>query len=203
MNAAVSFADVRAKLALARRAPAERRRFRRLPVEMSGRMMDAAGQEHACRTADISPGDMRIHSLCEPAVGDRVVFYLDALGRLEGHVVRRIGEGEFAVRLNTSARKRERIAESLTWRINSLALALEGEESASRADPSLAALRLETGALIEGEIIDFSLIGMAVRAARRPPIGAWVRIGLVHGRVARYIDGGFAVDFETGAPYLD
>ena len=41
---------------------AERRRFRRMPIEVSGRMLGAGGQEHDCRTADMSPGDVRITS---------------------------------------------------------------------------------------------------------------------------------------------
>jgi len=33
-----------------------------------------------------------------------------------------------------------------------------------------------------------------------PPIGAWARVGTIYGRVARPIEGGFAIDFETGKP---
>ncbi|MEZ5962111.1 MAG: hypothetical protein R3C30_17055 [Hyphomonadaceae bacterium] len=38
----------------------ERRRFRRMPIEVNGRLMDLPGREHDCRTVDISPGDIRI-----------------------------------------------------------------------------------------------------------------------------------------------
>ena len=31
----------------------------------------------------------------------------------------------------------------------------------------------------------------------RPPIGAWLRVGQTYGRVARYLDDGFAVDFQA------
>jgi hypothetical protein len=29
----------------------------------------------------------------------------------------------------------------------------------------------------------------------RPALGAWVKVGATYGQVARFIDGGFAVDF--------
>ncbi|UPT64620.1 MAG: hypothetical protein M0D54_09005 [Hyphomonadaceae bacterium JAD_PAG50586_4] len=33
----------------------ERRRFRRIPIEVNGRLLDRLGRELDCRTADISP----------------------------------------------------------------------------------------------------------------------------------------------------
>ena len=52
---------------------------------------------------------------CE--VGQRVVAYLDNLGRIEGIVVRPI-DGGFAARITASAYKRERITNLLTWLTN-------------------------------------------------------------------------------------
>jgi hypothetical protein len=36
-----------------------------------------------------------------------------------------------------------------------------------------------------------------VKSKRAPPLlGVWVRVGTVYGRVARLIEGGFAIDLE-------
>src|SRR5689334_1603623 len=96
----------------------ERRRFRRLPIVVSGRMLGAGGQEHDCRTADLSPGDVRLLTATAPTIGQQVVLYLEGFGRVSGKVARKCGEGEVAVIFNFSAHKREKLAEQLTLAIN-------------------------------------------------------------------------------------
>lgn len=181
----------------------ERRRFRRMPIVLGGRMLNSGGTEHDCRTADISPGDVRILSPTLPPVGDRVVIYLDGLGRLPGCVARKCGEGEAAIIFDFSVRKRERLAEQLTLAVNKdiLDSALRREiahEQRSVRMSEYARIELENGDVIEGEILDFSLAGLTVRTLRTPPmLGVWVRVGGVYGKVARLIEGGFAIDFEA------
>ncbi|MFZ2028880.1 MAG: PilZ domain-containing protein [Vitreimonas sp.] len=177
---------------------AERRRFRRMPIEVSGRMLGAGGQEHDCRTADMSPGDVRIVTPTPPPVGQQVVLYLDGFGRVSGRVARTCGEGEVAVIFDFSARKREKLVEQLTLAVNK---SLGVEEPVHRAITSdtTRTIRIEheAGDAYEGEVVDFSLAGVTIHTRRAaPPIGAWVRIGGVYGRVARWIEGGFAVDFD-------
>lgn len=175
----------------------ERRRFRRMPVEVTGRLLDTMGREHDCRTADISPGDMRIVASTPPEVGSRVVIYLDGFGRVSGHVARTCGEGEVAVIFDFSAHKREKMAEQLTLVVNQ-ELGIEAPERPALGDAGqMIRLEFETGENYEGEVIDFSLAGVTIRSPRRPPlIGVWVRVGNVYGRVARIIEGGFAIDFD-------
>lgn len=180
----------------------ERRRFRRMPIVVAGRMLDEAGREHDCRTADISPGDVRLAASTLPSVDERVVIYLDGIGRITGRVARRCGEGEVAIILDMSVHKREKMAETLTWAVNKDPLGLDdGERRAQRyeAAGARAATRIEldNGVCIDGEVLDFSIAGMTVRTPRTPPpLGTWVRIGGAYGRIARYIEGGFAIDFE-------
>lgn len=180
----------------------ERRRFRRMPVVVAGRLLDGAGREHDCRTADISPGDVRLAASRLPDVDERVVIYLEGLGRMSGRVARRCGEGEVAIIFDMSTHKREKMAETITWAVNKDVLNLEDVERRAARYESAGArhatkIELESGVAIEGEVLDFSLAGMTVRTLKTPPpIGAWVRVGNVHGRIARYIEGGFAIDFE-------
>ena len=176
----------------------ERRRFRRMPVIVGGRMLDGAGREQDCRTADLSPGDVRLAAPDLPKVDDRVVLYLDGYGRLTGRVARKCGENEVAIIFEMSTHKREKMAEALTWSMNKDQLRLDETPA-----PTVKSARVETefGEIIDGEILDFSLAGMTIRTTKTPPpIGAWVRIGGVYGRVARRIEGGFAVDFESRGP---
>lgn len=176
----------------------ERRRFRRMPMEVSGRLLDPFGRELDCRTADISPGDVRIVATELPTVGDRVVIYLDGIGRVSGKVARTCGEGEVAVIFDFSAHKREKMAEQLTLLINRNLGIEEPIRPILRDGAQHVRLEFETGEAYEGEVVDFSLAGISIRCKRPPPlIGMWVRVGNVYGRVARIIDGGFAIDFQT------
>lgn len=175
----------------------ERRRFRRIPLIVGGRMLDGIGREQDCRTADISPGDVRIAAPNLPAVGDSVVIYLEGFGRLSGRVARKCGEGEAAIIFDFSQHKREKLAEQITIAINKDLGIEEDARPTPRDGAQTVQLEFETGETYFGEIIDFSLAGLTIRSKRRPPlIGVWVRIGHVYGRVARLIDGGFAIDFE-------
>jgi hypothetical protein len=175
----------------------ERRRFRRMPIEITGRLLDASGREHDCRTADISPGDVRIVSDLPPPVGERVVIYLEGFGRVSGKVARKCGEGEMAVIFDFSAHKREKMAEQLTIAVNKNLGIEEDARPISRDGAQTVRLEFETGEAYDGEVVDFSLAGITIKSKRPPPLlGVWVRVGTVYGRVARLIEGGFAIDLE-------
>jgi hypothetical protein len=193
----LDFATAATRLAHSRIRARERRRYRRLPLVASGRMLDTLGREHDCRTADISPGDVRIHAPVLPNVGERVVLYLEGFGRVSGSVARR-GDGEAAIVFDFSAHKREKLTEQLTLAINKgISIDEPAQRPAIKDAAQFARIELESGESYQGEVLDFSLSGVTIRTKRPAPlIGDWVRIGNVYGRVARLIEGGFAVDFE-------
>jgi hypothetical protein len=193
----VDVASAARRLAAASVGIRERRRFRRMPIEVSGRLLDENGVEHDCRTADISPGDIRIAAPTLPRVGERVVIYLAGFGRVSGHVARKCGEGEVAIIFDFTAHKREKMAEQLTIAVNRDLGIEEPQRPAISDGAHMIKLEFETGEAYEGEVVDFSLAGITVKSRRPPPlIGVWVRVGNVYGRVARLIEGGFAIDLE-------
>ena len=192
----LDFAGAARRLTAAQVGLRERRRFRRLSVIIGGRMLDTLGREHDCRTADISPGDVRIQAPVLPDVGEKVVIYLDGIGRVSGNVARR-GEDGAAIIFDFSAHKREKLAEQLTLTINKDLGVEEPAKPAPRQGGQFVTLLFETGETYEGEVLDFSLAGITIRSKRPPPLlGVWVRVGNIYGRVARLIENGFAIDFE-------
>jgi hypothetical protein len=178
----------------------DRRRFRRVPLCLTGRILDEQGAEYDCRTVDVSPGDARISAPQRPTLGGRVIMYLKDLGRLEGCVARMLADGAFAIRFSSSIRKREKITDQLTLLINP-GLTADDRRPGSRWDGGGSVdIVLDNGQKLIGQIVDFSLLGVAVTTAQgRPLLGAWVQVGQQYGRVARYFDGGFAVDFQSTA----
>ena len=195
---AADLARAHALLTLSRREAPDRRRFRRIGVDLSGRLMDRTGEEHDCRTLDISPGDARIATPARGQVGDRLIVYLQDIGRVEAEIVRQLESASYAVQFNVSAHKRERIVEQLTLMINPASGVEDDRRHGRYGGNGVLPVELEDGTSIPCEILDFSMVGLAVKTPRtRPLIGAWVKIGNQYGRVSRYIDGGFAVDFEN------
>jgi hypothetical protein len=193
----IDLADAARRLTVAQIGLRERRRFRRMPIAVTGRLLDGAGREHDCRTADISPGDVRIVTAELPVVGERVVIYLEGFGRVSGKVARKCGKGEVAVIFDFTAHKREKMAEQLTLAVNK-DLGIEATSRPIIKDGAQRiGLQFETGESYEGEVLDFSLAGITIKSTRPPPlIGVWVRVGSIYGRVARLTESGFAIDFE-------
>jgi hypothetical protein len=197
---AADLARAHALMSLAQRDAPDRRRFRRCGVDLHGRLMDHAGEEHDCRTLDISPGDARIATPAKGRVGDRLIVYLKEVGRVEAEIVRALDTASYAIQFNVSAHKRERIAEHLMILINPTSGVEDDRRHARFGGNGVLPVELEDGTSIPCEILDFSLVGLAVKTARpRPLIGAWVKVGNQYGRVSRYLDQGFAIDFEIRA----
>jgi c-di-GMP-binding flagellar brake protein YcgR len=71
----------------------ERRRFRRVQVDLPGRYMLADGCEHLCRVVDISAGGMALITPTTGTVGERAIAYVDHIGRLEGVIARVYPDG--------------------------------------------------------------------------------------------------------------
>ena len=74
----------------------ERRKHLRVPVNVFGRLMREDKQEYPCQVINMSAGGMALLAPVNCDVGERIVAYLDNLGRIEGIVVRPL-EGGFAV----------------------------------------------------------------------------------------------------------
>ena len=100
------------------KAKAERRRFRRVRVDLSGRLFTPGdGKEARCTIINLSPGGAAIDCEIVSDHGIAVVLYVDAFGRFEGTVARREGHG-FGVSFVCTSAKRERTAEQLTLFLN-------------------------------------------------------------------------------------
>jgi hypothetical protein len=174
----------------------DRRRHRRVPVTVFGRFMREDKQEYPCQVINMSAGGMAILAPVTCQEGERIVAYLDNLGRIEG-IVTRAFEGGFAVRILASLHKRERIANLLTWLTNQKALGLGEERKHERVVPRINAskLILPNGDVHNCRVIDVSLSGASVACAVKPEIGTVVILGRMRGRVVRHHDQGVALQF--------
>ena len=186
----------RRKIRIAARGAAERRLHARLPLRLHGRFWSEAHGEHACRLVDISPGGARVISRTLPASNQRIILMINGIGRIEGVVVRSEGD-EFSLRFSATERKRDKLADTITWRFNKDRLGLDEDRHAPRKPGrGRAKIRFTDGVVIHANVVDVSVTGAAFECLERPKVNEPVRVGEMSGRVARILDNGFAVVFD-------
>jgi hypothetical protein len=181
----------------------ERRRFQRVSVNLLGRYMLADRREFPCQVVNMSPGGMALIAPVPGAPGERVIAYVDHLGRLEGHIARSLPNG-FAMTISGTFRKRDKLAAQLTWLANRHILGLPEDRRHGRIVPRnpLVQLVMPNGVNLTCRIIDVSPNRAGIATDQRPPMGALVTLGKVQGRVVRHLEEGFAVEF-TRLQHLD
>lgn len=174
----------------------ERRRFQRVRVNLLGRYMLADRREFPCQVTDMSPGGMAVIAPVSGQTGERVIAYVDHVGRLEGVIARQFQNG-FAMTVGATTRKRDKLAAQLTWLANRHILNLPEDRRHGRFTPRNPAARLilPNGLNVTCRVIDLSASGAALKTDQRPDIGVLVTIGNATGRVVRHLEEGLAVEF--------
>ena len=174
----------------------ERRRFQRVRVNLLGRYMLSDRQEYPCQIANMSPGGMALITPVSGQEGERVIAYIDHLGRLEGKIARLYQNG-FAMTVSATPRKRDKLAAQLTWIANRHILNLPEDRRHGRITPRnpVTHLAMPNGINMTCRLIDLSLSGAAVLTDQRPAIGTIISLGKVQGRVVRHLEDGFAIEF--------
>ena len=178
------------------KARAERRRFRRVRIDLPGRLFTPSdGQESRCSVVDLSPGGASIACEMMPEQGVAVILYVDGFGRFEGNVARRDGHG-FGVQFICTPSKRERIAEQLTLFLNK---ALVDDTVLRRHERThqkgFAKFTRADGQVINCEVMDISVGGVSLKSDIKPPLGEYVLIAQMAGRVARHHEQGIGIEF--------
>ena len=174
----------------------ERRRFQRVKVNLLGRYMLSDRREYPCQVINMSPGGMALLAAVCGQVAERVIAYVDHVGRLEGAIARQI-EGGFAMSIAATVRKRDKLAAQLTWLANRHILGLPEDRRHDRITPRnpFARLILPNGLNVACRVMDISQSGAAIKTDQRPPIGAPITIGKTSARVVRHLEEGIAIEF--------
>ena len=185
------------------RSQDEMPRFQRVKVSLLGRYMLADRREFPCQVLEMSPGDAVVIAPVAGTVGERVIGYIDFIGRIEGTVIDPI-EGGFSMNIIASDRKRDKMAAQLTWLANKDLLNLPEDRRHERVVPDNrhSTVVLDDGRRYNCKIIDISLSGAAIELAVRPAMGTPVTLGRMRARVVRHFQNGVAVEFASAQEML-
>src|SRR5438105_8422901 len=158
----------------------EKRRFQRVRVNLLGRYMLADRREFPCQVLDMSPGGMAIIGPVSGKAGERVVAYIDHVGRLEGTIVR-VSPNGFAMSIAATPRKRDKLAAQLTWLANRQILGLPEDRRHDRIVPRnpRATIVMPDGLAMVCRIIDMSLSGAALATQNKPEISTLKTLGKI------------------------
>jgi hypothetical protein len=156
----------------------DRRRYQRVRLNLLGRCMFPDQRECPCQLVEISPGDASFLSPLCGEMGGRVIAYIDSIGRLEGDITE-LRDGGFLMSINASQKKRDKLADTLTWLANRNVLSLAEDRRHLRRTPKRkdAVMVFADGESFPCRVIDMSLSGAALATPLRPPTGtpsAWV-----------------------------
>ena len=174
----------------------DRRRYQRVKISLLGRCMFPDRRECPCQLVEVSPGDAVFVSPFCGDPGEKVIAYIDNIGRLEGVIVERVEHG-FLMSISASQRKRDKLADTLTWLANRHVLNLAEDRRHLRRTPKRtdADIVFADGTAQTCRVIDMSLSGAAVATSIRPPLGSAVKLGRLGARVVRHFDDGIGIEF--------
>ena len=175
--------------------------FQNVVVDLHGRLMCADFNEYECVAVEMSPGEVQFKCGALPRLKERVVSYIDHIGRIEGKVKKLNGNG-FVISVNATERKRQKLAAQLTWFANKNELGLPEDRRHERIVPRNpnGEIRLADGDTYPCRIVDLSMSGAALELDARPDLGSQVVLGSMRARVVRHFDDGIAIEFATIQP---
>jgi hypothetical protein len=175
-----------------------RRQQERAKLRLPGRCMLANRLELICTTIDLAPSGVAVECGDQGQVGDRVVAYINRLGRIEGEIARQLRNG-FAFKVAAPPRKIEKLSTRIAWLVKHDVYGAPDNRQRERveADEEQIIVTTPDGEEYVATLIDVSNDGAAVNVAIAPPIGSPLTVGQRRARVVRHFAGGVAVKYQN------
>lgn len=175
-------------------AAADKRKFDRVKIPLRGRYLTEERQEMDCEVANISAGGALLRAKNPPKPGEKIIIYIEDLGRFEAKVLRAKNQ-DFAIQYISTPTKTNRTADRLMRAKDSGRIAPSRRAAPRYQQDAPALVQFEDGRTQECAILDISLTGASIEIKPRPPLGASLILGRMKAKVVRRHDAGIGVIF--------
>lgn len=171
-------------------------KFRSVDVNLPGRFMRADRTEFECVAYIMSAGEVSIQTTLPTVQGERIVAYLETVGRVEGQVIS-VSQHGFAMSIIAPSKHRDKLADKLTWLHNLDKSGISDDRNDNRFTPvhDKCEISVVTGEVYPCRLIDMSTSGMAVNVNLKAPVGSLVKFEDASAVVVRNFQGGIALEF--------
>ncbi|MFN4211616.1 MAG: PilZ domain-containing protein [Devosia sp.] len=151
---------------------------------------------YACRLCSISTRQCVVVGPVVGSEGETVATHFDEFGMLRGKIGRRLPSG-FVLDLMLSDAERNKLGGKIIWQKKRVHEQVPDKREHRRVPPRdpRTVLTLADGTQMPCFVIDVSQSGIAVSADIWPELGTPMAVGKLVGRVVRYLEVGFALQF--------
>ena len=151
---------------------------------------------YACRLCSISTLTAVVVAPVVGKEGEAVTAHFDELGIFRAKVTRRLQSG-FAMDLMMTDTERDKLAGRIAWQKKKVHGQMPDRREFKRVVPRdpRTRLTLQDGTQMPCFVVDMSRSGVAVSAHYWPDLGTVLAVGKLVGRVVRYLEVGFAIQF--------
>ncbi len=180
----------------------DRRRHSRVNYKLKARYLAEDGRERPCVVVNISAGGAMVRAKTTPRAGEKVVLYIDSVGRFEGEVIRS-GKHAFAVKYKARRAKIQRTADALIRVLNRGQQAADRRKAPRIEVESQVIVTNADGSQLDCTIMDVSLTGASLNINPQPALGTEMIIGRMKARVVRLHEDGVGVVFIGSAKRME
>ena len=168
-----------------------------VPLRLRGRYMLADRTEHGCETLAVDIDNIVLQAEKGGEIGERVIAYLDDLGRIEGSIAA-VEPGRLSIAPAITPGKRERLLRKITWLYERAAGRASELRRHERIEPETKAqfeILLSDGRFA-AQVIDYSQSGVALQTNAPLKIGDTLSLGGAKARIVRSGPGFLAARYE-------
>jgi PilZ domain len=160
-----------------------------------GRFMLPDMSEHACQVLDLTLEGATFITSDVPPTGLAIVAYLEDLGRVEvisGNPI----PGGFQIKYAATGARLERLQQRITY-LMERADGAPDQRRHPRFEPKdkHSSITMPDGRSYSCEVLDISVSGAGIKTDVMPALGTYLMVGKMKGRVVRYLENGFAIEF--------
>ncbi len=160
-----------------------------------GRFMLPDMSEHACQVLDLTINGATFMTSDVPPMGLAIVAYLEDLGRVEVVSNESIAGG-FTVSYAATGSRLERLQQRISY-LGERAAGAPDHRRHPRFEPKdkHSSITMPDGRNYNCEVLDISVSGAGIKTDVMPSLGTYLMVGKMKGRVVRYLENGFAIEF--------